>query len=832
MSQPHSRDRPDRRCATEAPAGVGVDGGRQLPPDHDPGATLAHGVTPEEDPQQREDVLRRLGAVLPDGLDLQSEYTAFREATGSANLDDFLAHLHEQEVIDTRSFLGAHAVAEIELWPISGTGSAAAVGHVELGHVGEGGLGLVSVAKDQLLRRRVAVKRLKDAGTETPLTERRFVKEAQITAQLDHPNIIPIYAFQGAGDRKSPASFSMKLIHGDTLASIIETARTRLEETPPVLDDAGALRSRLEYFLKVCDAMSYAHNRGVIHRDLKPDNIMVGEYGEVYVMDWGVARFFHSRDQGAPAEPSSAVVGTDAGGGDALQTLAGQLVGTPLYMSPEQARGEHDRLDQRSDVCALGLILFELCTLRRAIGGTTLYEVLSAAIAGDREPFRHLHPRRRISKDLEAIVDRATRPDPVERYPDVAALAADVRRYLHGDEVSVRPDNLPRKVLRWATHHRQVTLTAVLLVGLALSVSTIWSLTAQRDALAAQRDAVEATNTAIQAGRLREQRITAWLSSVAAHSAVIDREFLRIETMVTGLSRAASFWLSRGQEAGTGERLFGLADYEDPARAPPDYRHSPLYDRAISIDYPVYKLAPGVSEEEVLPKLRRLAPLRHFYQQLFLDSWSTTAALDEAQIRARLTEQGVLLRWAYVGLAEGVMFSYPGKTGYPPEYDPRVRPWYELGEGHRDVRWGNPYIDLQGQGLILPAVTSLYSPSGELLGVVGLEMTFDQIIEAFMRRAGATGVREAFLLDDRGRTVIRSSQFQDEFAGGELHGAMELPLYPVEGVVQAIAAGGSGHLEVQGNLPTLIVYRRIPTLGWYYVEEVDAGTLLREGGGR
>src|SRR5690606_34388284 len=144
------------------------------------------------------------------------------------------------------------------------------------------------------------------------------------------------------------------------------------------------------------------------------------------------------------------------------------------------------------------------------------------------------------------------------------------------------------------------------------------------------------------------------------------------------------------------------------------------------------------------------------------------------------------------GLADGVMFSYPGKVGYPEDYDPRKRPWYVLAEGHDDVRWGNPYIDLQGQGLILPAALSLIDEQSRFHGVVGVEVTFDEIIASFLSRRDAPGVIETFLLDDQGRIVVRSSQFAESYEGGVMHDALELEPYSVDEVREQVGLARSG----------------------------------------
>ena len=233
-----------------------------------------------------------------------------------------------------------------------------------LGTVGRGGMGEILLARQPDLHRVVALKAITAAAARKPVLMRRFFNEAQITAQLDHPNIVPIYALETSAS-ETPA-FSMKLIRGSTLSDLISQCRKQIRAATP-LSKEHRLPARLDHFIKICDAMSYAHSRGVLHRDLKPVNIMVGPFGEVYVMDWGIARLLSSEND--PGLTTLATHLKTAAGDDVLATQIGHAIGTPPYMSPEQARGENDTLAPASDQFALGLMLQELITLRRARPG-------------------------------------------------------------------------------------------------------------------------------------------------------------------------------------------------------------------------------------------------------------------------------------------------------------------------------------------------------------------------------------------------------------------------------------------------------------------------------
>ena len=247
-----------------------------------------------------------------------------------------------------------------------------------LGEIARGGMGAVLKGRDPDLGRDLAVKVLLESHRDKPELIRRFIEEAQIGGQLQHPGIVPIYELGTFADRRP--YFAMKLVKGRTLSSMLD------ERTEPSRD----LPRFLSIFEAVCQTIAYAHARGVIHRDLKPSNIMVGSFGEVQVMDWGLAKVL---PQGGAADDVSAgktrtrdtVIATARSGSDEDSDLskAGSVMGTPSYMAPEQARGEVDRFDERCDVFALGSILCELLTGEPAFTGRSSGEIQRKASRGD-----------------------------------------------------------------------------------------------------------------------------------------------------------------------------------------------------------------------------------------------------------------------------------------------------------------------------------------------------------------------------------------------------------------------------------------------------------------
>ncbi len=276
------------------------------------------------------------------------------------------------------------------------------------GTIGVGARGAVHRVFDREILRRVAVKQMHEPA-DAELTA-RFVEEAQVMGQLDHPNIVPVHDLLRDA-RGRPTRFIMTLVSGRTLDEILDE-----EREAPVAGER--LEELLRVFLKVCDAVSFAHSRGVIHRDLTPQNVMVASHGRVYVMDWGFALL---RGRGEH------VVAT--GHRPDRFDAPGSVIGTPAYMAPEQASGRTDAIDARTDVFGLGGILYRLLTLTPPYPGG---DVLSLARAGRVAAPGTLVDERRLPTGLCRIAMKALAAAPADRYPTVDELARDVETFLRG----------------------------------------------------------------------------------------------------------------------------------------------------------------------------------------------------------------------------------------------------------------------------------------------------------------------------------------------------------------------------------------------------------------
>ena len=284
--------------------------------------------------------------------------------------------------------------------------------------LGEGGMAGVFRVQDTALNRELALKVISvgDAAGELAL---RLLQEAHVIAKLEHPGIVPVHDAGTLADGR--VFYTMKLVQGQSLDQCAE----------------GGLPERLRLFHKICDTVSFAHSRGVLHRDLKPQNIMVGAFGEVLVMDWGLSKLLGGSERPAECEQT-------AGGEARPVTAHGSVLGTPGYMSPEQARGDVTALDHRADIYSLGAVLRFLLANVRA-----------------------------VPRAVSAIIGKAMKVDPAQRYGSVEELSRDLAHYLDGLPVSAYPESPLRRLWRWAGKNR-VWILLVLAYLLMRAALILW----------------------------------------------------------------------------------------------------------------------------------------------------------------------------------------------------------------------------------------------------------------------------------------------------------------------------------------------------------------------
>ena len=335
--------------------------------------------------------------------------------------------------------------------------------------IGMGGIGSVMSGHDETLAREVAIKILRPAYRNRKPHLERFIREARATAQIAHPNIVPVHEL-GVFDDVGPF-FTMKRVEGETLKHVLRM----LELGIPEYRQAYSLHHLLEIYISACNGVAYAHSRGIVHRDLKPANIMLGEYGEVMVMDWGLVKFVGptslTKTQTNMVEFKDELIGMDA-----TATIDGSISGTPAFMSPEQALGNMSTIDERTDLYSLGAILYCILTHRRSPydSNLALEDVLQRVVDGDFLPPRKRNPKLKIPKELEAICLKAMNFHRQDRYASVRELIQDVRHYLEGMPVSAYPEPMISIAFKRIKRYPLIPLTAaVALFSLAVSFGSI-----------------------------------------------------------------------------------------------------------------------------------------------------------------------------------------------------------------------------------------------------------------------------------------------------------------------------------------------------------------------
>ena len=334
-----------------------------------------------------------------------------------------------------------------------------------------GGMGAVLEIDDSDFGRRSAIKIIKPAARTHPGILERFIEEARITAQLEHPNIVPIHDLGVLED--GTVFFTMKYIQGLSLGQVVK----KLKEGDAVMRARWTEAELLLTFLKVLDGLGFAHSKGVVHRDIKPDNIMIDAHGEVLVVDWGIAKALAGTGGSEDSPATSTTIIPLPGNQESLNaTVQGTVMGSLHYMPMEQALGDLTAIDGRSDIYALGGTLFEMLTLQRPRTGADAQALMALARIGTSTPLAEVAPR--LHPDLAAIVTRALAPQNDDRYQTCAAFATDIRHYIEGKAVAARRRSGLERAAAWISAHKVPVVAgsaAVVLVFVAVGAGLHWA---------------------------------------------------------------------------------------------------------------------------------------------------------------------------------------------------------------------------------------------------------------------------------------------------------------------------------------------------------------------
>lgn len=714
----------------------------------------------------------KLKSTLPP--DLHDDVEAAYSTTDAPDPRDVVAELHRKGLLDAGQLKDAVVTLEGEL-KIRHVARRppASVGQPEiLGRLGAGAMGEVLIAKDPGLNRVVAVKRILPEAAKKGAVIRRFYTEAQITAQLDHPGIVPIHGL--VQDDEGGLAYAMKLVRGHTLEDF-------LEEAIDGDDPHHELSGRLERFLHVCDAMSYAHERGIVHRDLKPENIMVGAFGEVMVMDWGIAKILAHRDDPI----AEAEQGTSP---NIKGTRIGQVMGTPRYMSPEQATGRNDILSTPSDQYALGLILQEVVTLESALpDDVELAEVLGWAQQGRRKPMR-------ADRALIGIVDKACAVSPDGRYASVADFAEDIRRYLRDEAPLAAPDGIAGRMQRWIGRHRRTALTMIMGLFALLVAAGGGLLSLSGGALAFQQ----------YRSQQREARLTEAMHQAMDKAANLDNRLHDIEALTTGVAYAAE----AAMEAPTPR-----VPYQVLKAKPPGGKNAGRYGQNITVDYASVGANKGKRPDT--SDLTRLAALGPVMTQAMVASARGDAKRLSSDARHKhLADKRTPVAWSRIGTWKGIVAEAPGTIAYRDDLPPNQKQlWFRQPKTTRGPGWSGPIRDPNGVGQVVTCSVPWYGDTGMIVGVAAMDVTVEWLAAELEPPKGADG---AWLLDKDGKAVA--------WSGMDHKGDPTQPALPHPEHADKVELGKSGWNQSGGSLA---IWSPLNTTGYTYVvigpESVLAG---------
>lgn len=657
-----------------------------------------------------------------------------------------------------------------------------------------GGQGSISRARDRKFSRVVAMKSLHGELKERPEYRRAFISEAKITAQLEHPSIIPVYGIYG--DAEQGLHLAMKLVRGKTLTQYLTMLREQYELMPRrriIRSESSILKQRLEYFQRVCEAIAYVHHNQIIHRDLKPDNIMIGNFNETYVMDWGIAEQVETDPEAFRKKRPS---------------------GTLQYISPEVINRRP--YDCRSDIYLLGLILFEVVLLKPAYVSKDAKEALSKAKLGELDSFQHAFGCT-VDEDLLMIMQKALAYLPEERYQSVEELLDDVRAFLQAERVAANPQRFWGEVrYQFRRHYKGLTLAGTFMALLLLSLSS-FSLYRENK------------------NQRRQKAIEALFSEIFTNGllcgARFDSRMKDYEKYVAELANEASWRLEdAGQRSLPPRRAYSPQDAQKALTAPPGLGYADGYKQQISLEHPVCVAAPGKKLADFQDELAALLPLRHsFLRLLSVELGESFCASEDSVCQALFAQQPPLFNWVYISLASGLHINFPYHDDYPAEFDGRERPYYTQALAMPPGRavWGMPHVDSSmHRGAMVSCSQAFYNSQGEAIGMVGADVGVDTLV-AVLSRTGNRGpyVKNKYLVNGDGRIIAQSG----------------LPVLPWHQQTQAaLTSSFHNHSLLKAMWQTrngriftsenerryFYFFMHIETLNWLYVERIDYQQLL------
>jgi eukaryotic-like serine/threonine-protein kinase len=528
---------------------------------------------------------------------------------------------------------------------------------------------------------------------------------------------------------------------------------------------------------------------------------------------WGLCRLHGQPAEDLPRVASRLGTSPEIRGG-ASETQAGDVVGTPKYMSPEQAQGRNQELDARSDQCALGLILFELVTLTSPYAGRTAYEVMINAAMGRRRPVVAAYRRLRIPREIKAVVERATAASPADRYANVADFAADIRRFLRGEAVLAQPDTAWQRLLRWVSRHRQTMLIAVL-ATFAIGASAIGWLIWRYEKQA-------------EIARAHEASVIALHDAVARVGDRVQTRFVQLEGAMKNLADSTAQASDYG--AGSDMRYYLQRDFTAVGNAPGDLTASTLHEGKVSLQWAAWSIPAGMADAEGTAFVRRVAPMQPFVRDVYRRAAAMIRSADGnfyAEAVPVTTDDDSAIMAVAVGFSNGIYSRYPGWDSLPAGFDPRTRPWYRIAVDKTLPTWGEPYLSSVSKLTELPLSVPMIDGNERFVGVASALLLPERIVDSLFDIRGVPGILGIYLLDREGHVAAgRGRPVQQQHAADE---GIESP-FPHPGLVARVGARQGGVLK--GRLfdrDVVMAFDIIDPIGWSIVAVADASVLFDAG---